>query len=232
MTPEPKHRRTGTWGPKGRVAGGACAALLCLGLLAGAARPARAADYPTIQPQHEVTVSYDLDSSETGPMRLRLQASPSLEVTRIDFGGEGDYLLLDRAQDRVQLVSPHKGLVFVVPADGFLRRDLGPGSGLRFQRDGHRRIAGIGCTFWRVEGPDGVGDACVTQDGVVLEGEGHGTRPGDQGQVPAGHLIATGLLYGPLSPALFAPPAGLQEVELPQALFRAMVPGLSGLPLP
>lgn len=208
------------------------AASLSGALLAAIAVPAMAADYPTVQPQRDVTVSYDLDSTATGPMHLRLMASPEREVMRIEMGGNGDYILLDRGQERVRLVSPGKGMVFAVSSDGFLHRDLGPGSGLRFEREGHRRIAGHGCTLWRVLGPGGAGDACVTEDGVVLEGQGHGSKPDDQGQVPAGHLVATAVSYAPLPPAFFDVPSGLQEVALPQTLFRAMIPGLSGLPAP
>jgi hypothetical protein len=206
--------------------------VFCGALLAGVARPAMAADYPTVQPQRDVTVSYDLDSTATGPLHLRLMASPEMQVMRIEMGGNGDYVLLDRGQERVRLVSPSKGMVFAVSSDGFLHRDLGPGSGLRFEREGHRRIAGLGCTLWRVLGPGGAGDACVTVDGVVLEGQGRGSKPDDQGQVPAGHLVATAVSYAPLSPAFFEVPAGLQEVALPQTLFRAMIPGLAGLPAP
>lgn len=206
----------------------ACAAVL----LAGTALPALAAEYPTIQPQREVAVSYDLDTTATGPMHLRLMANPQMQVMRIELGGNGDYILLDRGQERVRLVSPGKGMIFAVSSDGFLHRDLGPGSGLHFRREGQRRIAGHGCTAWAVQGPGGSGDACVTEDGVVLEGQGRGNKPDDQGQVPGGHLIATAVSFAPLPPALFVVPPGLQEVDLPQTLFRAMIPGLSGLPAP
>jgi hypothetical protein len=201
-------------------------------LLAGIAVPAMAADYPSVQPKRDVTVSYDLDSTATGPMHLRLMVSPEMQVMRIEMGGNGDYILLDRGQERVRMVSPSKGMIFAVSSDGFLHRDLGSGSGLRFERQGHRRIAGHGCTVWKVLGPGGAGDACVTEDGVVLEGQGHGFRPDAQGQVPAGHLVATAVSDAPLPPAFFEVPSGLQEVDLPQTLFRAMIPGLSGLPAP
>jgi len=205
---------------------------LTLGFTAWAGCPASAEGYPRIWPEREVAVTYDLQSTATGPMQLHVMASPMMQVMRIEFGGDGDYLLLDRGREKVRLVSPHKGLVFVVSSDGFLHRDLGPDSGLRFRQDGHREIAGRPCTLWTVAGPDGAGEACVTRAGVVLEGAGHGDRPNDQGQVPSGHLIATRVSDAPLSPALFVAPTGLQEVDLPLALFRAMVPGLSGLPAP
>ncbi|GAB0119552.1 hypothetical protein [Acidisoma sp. 7E03] len=206
--------------------------LLALCLAAAGSRSAAAQGYPHIWPERPVTVTYDFQSTATGPMPLRLTADPMLQVLRLDFGSAGDYLLLDRGQEQVRLVSPQKGMVFVVASQGFLHRDLGPGSNLAFEPEGRRMIAGWPCTEWKVTGPDGVGDACVTRDGVILEGQGHGTKPDAQGQVQAGRLIATQISDAAVSPAVFAPPPGLQEVTLPLALFRAMVPGLSGLPAP
>lgn len=203
---------------------------LCFAAIGGAS--AAAQGYPRIWPERAVTVSYDFQSTATGPMPLRLTADPMQQVLRLDFGSAGDYLLLDRGQEQVRLVSPQKGMVFAVASQGFLHRDLGPGSNLTFQPEGRRMIAGWPCTEWKVTGPEGVGDACVTRDGVVLEGQGHGTKPDAQGQVQSGRLIATQISDAAVSPALFAPPPGLQEITLPLALFRAMVPGLSGLPAP
>lgn len=193
---------------------------------------ARAQDYPTIEPERPVAITYDLSSTATGPMRIQAFADPVEQVARLQLGQGSDYLLLDRATERVMLVSPGKGLIFVVSSAGMLHRRLGPDSGLRFSRTGHRMIAGQGCTVWSVVGPSGSGDACVTHDGVVLEGAGQGDRPDDHGQIPSGHLQATAVSYAPLPPSLFAPPAGLQEIDLPPSLFQAMIPGLAGIANP
>jgi hypothetical protein len=165
-------------------------------------------------------------------MRIEAFADPAQQVARLQLGQGSDYLLLDRATEQVMLVSPDKGLIFVVSSAGMLHHRLGPESGLRFVRAGHRMIAGEGCTVWSVVGPSGSGDACITHDGVVLEGAGQGDRPDDHGQIPSGHLLATAVSYAPLPPSLFAPPPGLQEVDLPPSLFRAMIPGLAGMPNP
>jgi hypothetical protein len=201
-------------------------------LSAFASAVASAQAYPTIEPQRPVAVTYDLSSTETGQMRIEAFADPVQQVARLQLGQGSDYLLLDRATERLMLVSPDKGLVFVVPSDGMLHRHLGPDSGLRFTRAGHRMIAGEGCTVWSVVGPSGSGEACITHDGVVLEGAGQGDRPDDNGQIPSGHLLAVAVSYAPLPPSLFAPPPGLQEVDLPPSLFRAMIPGLAGIPNP
>jgi hypothetical protein len=188
--------------------------------------------YPTIEPQRPVAITYDVSSTATGPLRIEAFVDPAEQVARLQWGRGSDYLLLDRAAERVMLVSPDKGLIFVVSSAGMLHRRLGPDSGLRFARIGHRMIAGEGCTVWRVVGPSGSGDACITHDGVILEGAGQGDRPDDHGQIPSGHLLATAVSYAPLPASLFVPPPGLQEVDLPPSLFRTMIPGLVGVPNP
>ncbi len=210
---------------------GLAASGLVLGAM-GAAAAARAQDYPDIDPRRPATVSYDLSTTATGSLRVSAFADPALQVVRLQLGGGGDYLLLDRATERVMLVSPDKRLVFAVSSNGMLHRRLGPDSGLRFQREGQRVVAGEDCTLWHVRGPGGSGEACVTDDGIVLEGAGHGDRPDDHGEIPGGRLIATHVSYGPLPPSLFAPPPGLQEIDLPPSLFRAMIPGLAGFGQP
>jgi hypothetical protein len=193
---------------------------------------ARAQDYPSIEPSRDAAVTYDVDSTATGAMRIEAFADPALQTLRLQLAGGTDFLLLDRATERVMLVSPDKGLVFVVPANGMLHRRLGPDSGLRFARAGHRIIAGVACAVWTVRGPDGSGQACVTQDGIILAGEGQGDRPAKQGQIQAGRLKAVTVSYAPLPASLFEAPSGLQEVDLPPSLFRAMIPGLAGISAP
>jgi hypothetical protein len=206
--------------------------VLALAGLAAVPAVASAQDYPSIEPDRPVAVTYDLSSTSTGPMRIEAFADPDLQVARLQLGSGTDYLLLDRGNERVMLVSPDKGLVFAVSAGGMLHRRLGPASGLSFQRAGRRMIAGEDCTMWSVQGHSGRGEACVTRDGVVLEGAGQGDRPDDSGRLPSGRLVAVAVSYAPLPAALFAPPPGMQEVDLPPSLFRAMIPGLAGLPNP
>jgi hypothetical protein len=187
--------------------------------------------FPSIQPQRPAAITYHLDSTQTGPMEIQAFVSPELQMMRLQEGQGGDYLLLDRGHERVMLVSPSKHLVFVVPSDGFLHRDLGPGSNLRFHPRGPREVAGHGCMDWSVEGPSGQGEVCITREGILLAGEGRGDRPDDQGHIPSGRLTAVAVNYAPIPQDAFAIPADLQEVELPPALLTSMIPGLSGLPI-
>lgn len=205
-------------------------ALAFVGWGIGALSPAaRAQDFPSIQPQRPAAITYQLNSTQTGPMQVQAFVSPELQMMRLQQGQGGDYLLLDRGHERVMLVSPGKHLVFAVSSDGFLHRDLGPGSNLRFHPRGPRQIAGHGCMDWAVQGPSGQGEVCITRDGILLAGQGQGDRPDDQGQVQSGHLVAVSVNYGPVPPDVFAIPPGLQEVDLPASLLASMIPGLSGV---
>jgi len=191
--------------------------------------PARAQDYPSVVPMRDAKVIYDVTSTAMGPMRVEVFTQPATQTLRVQLDGQPDYLLVDRGQEQAMLVAPDKGMIFVVPTNGLLHRQLDRSSGLRFERAGSRMIAGSGCTVWRLEGPSGRGDACVTQDGIVLAGEGHGDRPNDQGQVPGGKLIAVSVDYDPQPPEFFEPPDGMPQVNLPPAMLAAMVPGLAAL---
>lgn len=207
---------------------GACGLAAALAALPGIAE---AQKFPSIQPRHDAAVTYDLTSSETGPVHLRAFVSPELQMMRLQEGDGGDYLLLDRGHERVMLVSPDKHLVFAVSSSGFLHRDLGPGSNLQFRPRGHRMVAGHRCMEWSVLGPDGHGNACITRDGLLLAGEGQGNAPDSSGQIPSGRLTAVSVSYDTVPPDVFAIPPGLQEVDLPPKLFAALIPGLSGVPI-
>jgi hypothetical protein len=212
---------------------------LCGVLLALASwHQARAQAYPPILPQREVSVSYAFDSSQTGPMRIAMWADPAERLMRIDLGQGGDYLLLDFQQDRVRLVAPHKGFIFAVAPAGLANLTLGPASHLDVQRAGERQVAGVDCRIWHASGRDGSGEACITHDGVILQGRAGGTLPASagsaaaSGQSDSAHLKAIAVSYAAIPRDVFAVPPGMQEVDLPPALFRAMVPGLSGLSAP
>ncbi|GAB0114111.1 hypothetical protein [Acidisoma sp. C75] len=206
-----------------------CAAFA--GMLLPAAAEAAAA--PSILPLRPVSVGYDLTSSQTGELALTMRADPADQLMRIDQAGNSDYLLLDFAHDTVRLVSPGKGMIFAVAPAGLAAITLAPDH-LRLQRAGERVLLGLPCRVWTGAGEGGKGEACITRDGVILQGDAGGTPPGTPpgGAADHGRLVATSVSFAPIPTDLFAVPAGLQQVDLPPALFRAMVPGLAGLGAP
>lgn len=224
------HRRIKTlWTkPDRRVrrAGFAAVALAAL-LVAPAARAAA----PVLLPQRMVTVSYALDSHETGPVQVELRADPAARLIRLDQAGLGDYLLLDFAGDSVRLVSPQKGIVFAVAPAGLDAITHAGADSLHLRPGVERRLLGLACRVWHGSERGGQGEACITPEGVILAASAFGTPPGGSGP-EKGQLSATAVSFAPIPRDVFAVPTGLQVVNLPPALFRAMVPGLAGLGAP
>jgi hypothetical protein len=198
----------------------------------GASSFASAQDYPLLLPQRDAAVIYDLDSSGTGPMRIEAHVSARDQKLRLQEVGKPDFLLVDRGAEQVMVVAASKGLIFAVPTQGFLHRHLDPGTNLRFSRGALRSVLGIACTVWRVQGPKGYGDGCVTPDGIILAASGQGDGPDSQGRTPSGHLTAESVSFALQPPDLFQPPDGLQQINLPPSLLQSMLPSLIGVAPP
>ncbi|WP_158805168.1 MULTISPECIES: hypothetical protein [unclassified Acidisoma] len=190
---------------------------------------AAAQEYPSILPMRDATIVYDVQSTGSGALRVEADISAANQKLRLSEVGRPDYLLIDRGAEQVILVSPDKGMSFAVATGGFLHRQLDPGSNLHFSRAGTRSVAGIACTVWRIEGPHGAGDSCITNDGIILSAEGKGDKPDSSGRIPSGRVTALSVNYVDQPPDLFDPPDGMPTVNLPPSLFQSMVSGITGL---
>jgi hypothetical protein len=195
----------------------------------GVATCAAAQEYPSILPMRDATILYDVQSSGSGALRIEADISAANQKLRLSEVGRPDYLLIDRGAEQVMLVSPDKGMTFAVSTGGFLHRQLDPGSNLRFSRAGTRSVAGVACTVWRIEGPHGAGDSCITNDGIILSAEGKGDKPDSSGRIPSGRVTALSVNYVDQPPDLFDPPDGMPQITLPPSLFQSMVSGITGL---
>ena len=80
---------------------------------------------------------------------------------------------------------------------------------MRFTRGGTDRVAGLACTKWDIVSDKTTARLCITDDGVILAGEGRDTQRG------AGRMTATAVSYAALPASLFTPPAGFHHIELP-----------------
>ena len=68
-------------------------------------------------------------------------------------------------------------------------------------------VAGDTCTLWHARLGAGDGALCVTDDGVLLKAEGFDDNH-------AGDLVATSVIYGPVSESEFAPPSGFRKLDI------------------
>ena len=171
--------------------------------------PALAQEAPRLFPSRDVAVTYRV--SGAGPMqevtmawaaapRLMRVELPGMGYTIADFAGQTGFMVMQMPQPMVQAASHVRAR-----------------ESARFTRQGTDRVAGVACTNWRHEGPQGSGTGCFTDDGVMLRSQG--SAPGVQGA-----LEALRVTYGPQDMARFQRPAGVPAMQMPGGMPPGMPP--------
>jgi hypothetical protein len=181
------------------------AAALALAVPAAAA----AQTAPQVTPTRDVTVTYRVTGA--GPVQsMRWSWLMSEQLLRMDVEGNPGWLLINLRDESALVVMDQQRMAMRVPREQAAM--LGPNAmreQARFTRLGTATVAGIACTTWRVESPQGDGEACITEDGVLLRGRGR------QGQ---GDLEATEVRYGGVDARRFRLPEGTRVMDLPAGM--------------
>jgi hypothetical protein len=179
--------------------------------------PALAQEPPRLFPSRDVAVTYRV--SGAGPMqeltmeltmawavapRLMRVEVPGMGYSIADFAGQKGFMVMQIPQPMVMDIPMAQAASHVRALES-----------ARFTKLGADRVAGIACTNWRHEGPQGSGTGCFTDDGVMLRSQG--SAPGVQGA-----LEALRVTYGPQDIARFQRPAGVPTMQMP----GGMLPGL------
>lgn len=185
---------------------------LLAGLIAAVAlaTAAGAAEHPRYLPTRDAAITYR--STGTDPMmppNLTMRYFAAANRLRIE-GGPLGYLLVDPTMERVELVMPQPRLVMEMPpgggvTDGFILSDR-----MAFTRTGKDVILGRACTTYDVKAERATGRVCLTQDGLLLRGEGQG-RDGRKASIEA---VSVALATQP--PGLFSPPEGYRMMAMPK----------------
>lgn len=174
-------------------------AVIPLCLLAGAAA---AQDRPAALPTRDVDVTYRSDQAGQ-PLEQRSRFAASLQRMRLDMPTPGLYMIMDYRAHTMSVVSdPDRGVLDMPAPPGAPAMGANPGAA--YHRRGQDRVAGLPCTEWEVQ--DTIGQpalTCFTEDGVMLR-----ARRG-----AAVLAVAVRVAYGPLDPALFAPPPGYERTS-------------------
>jgi hypothetical protein len=177
--------------------------------------PALAQEAPRLFPSRDVAVTYRV--SGAGPMqevsmawaaapRLMRVELPGMGYTIADFAGQTGFMVMQMPQPMVMDIPMAQAASHVRALES-----------ARFTRQGTDRVAGVACTNWRHEGPQGSGTGCFTDDGVLLRSQG--SAPGVQGA-----LEALRVTYGPQDVARFQRPAGVPAMQMPGGMPPGMPP--------
>jgi hypothetical protein len=184
-----------------------------------AALPAAAQDRPVLYPTRDVSVVYRLIGPQAEGQEMRMSWLNAEQKLRTDMPGGISWGVVDRRSQRAFMVMEPQRLVMEMPLDGAGGPPLPElGQNARFTRGGSATVAGLSCTVWRYQEGQDSGEACITQDGVMLRSSGtyDGHRAG---------MEAKQVTYGAQNAARFRPPEGYRVVQMPGAMPGARPPG-------
>jgi len=176
------------------------------------ALPAAAQDRPPVQPSRDVSVTYRAEGGPPGQpaqAEMRLSWLNAERKMRMDLPGGAGWSVTDTTNGQTFMVQEAQRLVLRMPSDPAHPNPMQPPPDMRFTRGGAETILGQRCTVWRFSGAQGQGEACVTDDGVMLRSSGSGPGAG------AGSLTATALSFAAQDPARFQAPQGYTVMDMP-----------------
>jgi hypothetical protein len=185
-------------------------------LVAIAGGHAEAQERPPLLPARDAIVEYRA-GGRPGSSALPVRAHFSGDKIRAEAENMRGYVIVDRDADRAMLVMEQPRAFVEVPLRSGLTRDYLLDDNMAYTRRGKDRVAGIPCTIWDVQAPQGrTATVCISADGLILRGAGHDPRYGD------GSIEAISVTYGPQAAGLFAAPPGYQRLAVP------LISGLTG----
>ncbi len=170
-------------------------------------------------PTRDVAVSYRASGPVQGPQQqqdLKVSFTAGGKLMRVEgMGGgraAGAYVIVDHITQRLTMVMAQDRRFMEMPVNNAFSRGFLLTDTMKFVRRGGETIAGLKCTVWDITSADGSGNACITEDGVMLRGNGLDGK---------GAIVATAVSYGPQAAAGFKPPADFSKIEIP----AGMTPG-------
>lgn len=144
-------------------------------------------------------------------------------LIRVDVGlaDPGGYIVMDLSKRRATLVRPSQRMYMGITVDsaldwlqmqGIQRPDIPRSDQMQFSRKGELVMLSYHCTVWEVQANQFAARACLTDDGLLLRGEGRF----DLGNNNRGWGIidAVSVTFAPQPDKLFEPPTDYTGAEI------------------
>jgi hypothetical protein len=192
-------------------------------LLTALTLPAAAQEKPLFKPTRDVSVTYRMAAGQGagGAQEMRMSWLVAERKLRVDMPGGMGWSLVDEVAQKMSMVMDAQRMVMELP----MRSSTGgqliptqPPETARFSRGATATVAGVRCTNWRYEDGGNRGEACITDDGVMLRSQG--TYEGHSGSIEA-----TQVTYGAQDAARFRLPQGYQAMQMPGGMPGGAMPG-------
>ncbi len=171
------------------------------------------AEHPPFVPTRDVSITYQIQADGmpggAGSQTVRVSYSTTAARARIERNEGPGYLIVDRAAGHAMMVMEPLQSYLEVPFDDRTGAGMLLDDRMRYTRGGTDHIAGLACTQWDIASDTTKARLCITNDGVILAGEGQDTRRG------AGRMTATQVSYAALPASMFTPPASFRRLEIP-----------------
>jgi len=183
---------------------------LAAALLAALPLAAQAQDRPQIFPTRDAAVTYRV-VGQGQQAEITMLWSAAQRQMRVNMPQGMGYMVTDHQGQRGFMVMEQMRMIMDVPmeqAAGHMREF----ENARFTRGGSDKVAGHDCTVWRYESSAGQGEACITNDGVMLRAQGAAQGAG------TGRMEAVRVVFAPQDAALFRRPQGYQTMQMPQGV--------------
>ena len=160
-----------------------------------------------MQPTRDVSITYRMLGPRNVTLHMSIQASTGL--TRVDNPSQQGYGIVDRQNQQDDHGDGRPACLHGI-ADHRRRATL---AGIRSDRAVHAAMAPIrspalSCTVWDYTSEHGSGNACITDDGVLLRSQDGANQHG---------MEATEVSYVPQPDADFRPPPDFVMQQLPTA---------------
>ncbi len=196
-----------------------------LGLIAPVpVTPALADPPPLLRPSKDVAIEYRVEAAQG-------DADPAAHIVTMYFTDQGDKMRFDGAGGHGYMIVDQKAkrtLIVMTAQHMYMEQGIDPSRSplhamedATFTREGTDTVAGVACTVYQVTHNGEKGEACLTDDGLMLRshsdtgGQSHG-------------MVARKVEYAPQPASLFAPPAGFQKMDMSAMMRGAMPP--NGMP--
>ena len=178
----------------------------CLARLA----PAYGAEQPLLFATKDAQIRYRVTTGEqTAPALVTVQLSAEAHLARVLSPELDGYVLVSPLLDRVTLILPHHQAFSELALGANTERFMLLNSSMGFIAGESASVAGYSCREWTVRSSLGVGEACVTNDGLLLRASGN------LGGDVSNKIEAISVDYAPQPAALFIVPTGLHRVVVP-----------------
>ena len=160
---------------------------------------------PLLVPDRDVTVEYRVSPEGRTPIDVVVAITAGGRRLHITSQDLPTTILVDRETETADILLPMLR-AYAELRIGRYDPERTILQGADFTKGAERALLGRRCTEWRAVSPDGRASACITPDGVILQGAASSNRRGALGAVQARRVTD-----GALPAALFQVPPDFQK---------------------